>query len=64
MIINKFRKKLAFIGVGLVVIGIAIGFLGYAIAGFDISKFDHNGEFKWYRSTYFNESEFHIGIEN
>lgn len=62
MIINKFRKKLALSGLGLIIIGFIIGFAGFAIAGFDMSTFEHSGEYKWYRTTYFSESEFHIGI--
>ncbi|MGL4742421.1 MAG: hypothetical protein ACRC41_16780 [Sarcina sp.] len=64
MVINKFRKKLVFSGVGLIAIGFIISIIGLSIARFDMSIFEYKGEYKWYRTIGYEENQPYFGIQN
>lgn len=54
MIIRNFKKKIISLSLILIISGITISFIGLGIGEFDLSMFEIEGGYKWYRTINFD----------
>lgn len=59
MVIDKLKskKKLIISSISLTILGFIISFIGFVTLGFDLTKFETSGEYKWYRTINFGQDK-------
>lgn len=54
MIIRNFKRKTILLSSILIITGITISFIGFAMGNFDLDIFKTEGVYKWYRTINFD----------
>lgn len=58
MMIKDVKKKSIGIGIKLMVIGLVIALIGFAIGGFSLKAFKYSGRHKWYKTINYEDYYF------